>query len=95
VKSMGKCSKDECIYLEGFSLRGSKRQPGDTDNRSSLTWPHKRSGDNMDYNLVFEIASGILIAFAIGWVLLRYGLYAAIMMLFVYIVMLILRILRG
>jgi len=56
----------------------------------------------MDYDRVFEIALGILIAFAIGWVLLkygsvflRYGLYAVIVMLFVYIVMLILRILRG
>ena len=64
--------------------------------------PHKRSGDNMDYDRVFEIALGILMALAIGWVLLkygsvflRYGLYAVIVMLFLYIVMLILRILRG
>jgi hypothetical protein len=78
------------------------RQPGNTDNRSSLSRPHKRSGDNMDYDRGFEIALGILIALAIGWALLkygsvflRYGLYAVIVMLFVYIVMLILRILRG
>ena len=64
--------------------------------------PHKRSGDNMDFDRVFEIALGILLAFAIGWVFLkygsvflRYGLLAVIVMLFLYIVMLILRILRG
>ena len=78
------------------------RQPGNTDNRSSLSKPHNRSGDNMDFDRVIEIALGILIALAIGWVFLkygsfflRYGLLAVIVMLFVYIVMLILRILRG
>ena len=65
MKSMGKCRKDECIYIEGFSLKSSKRQPGNTDNRSSLSRPHKRAGDNMDFDRVFEIALGILIAFAI------------------------------
>ena len=56
----------------------------------------------MDYNRVFEIALGILIALAIGWAILkygsfflRYGLVAVVVMLFVYIVMLILRILQG
>jgi hypothetical protein len=61
---MGKCRKDECI-IEGFSLRSSKRQPSNTDNRSSLSRPHKISGENIDYDRVFEIALGILIAFAI------------------------------
>ena len=70
MKSIGKCRKDESI-IEGFSLRSSKRQAGNTVNRSSLSRPHKRSGDNMDFDHVFEIALGILIAFAIGWVLLR------------------------
>ncbi len=37
-----------------------------TDNRSFLSRPHKRSGDNMDYDRVFEIALGILLALAIG-----------------------------
>ena len=56
----------------------------------------------MDYKRVFEIALGILIALAIGWAILKYGsfflgygLVAVVVMLFVYIVMLILRILRG
>ena len=75
------------------------RQPGNADNSRSLSRPHKRSGDNMDYDRVFEIALGILIALAIGWVLLKYGsvflITIAIVLLFVYIVMLILRILRG
>ncbi len=61
--------------------------------------PHKRFGDNMDYNRVFEIVLGILIALAIGWVLLKYGLgflyVVVIVMGFIYIVFLILRILRG
>ena len=53
----------------------------------------------MDYNRVFEIALGILIALAIGWVFLKYGLgflyVVVIVMGFIYIVFLILRILRG
>jgi hypothetical protein len=100
---MGECRKDECIFIYRGFLSGLLRDSlGNTDNRSSLSRPHKRSGDNMNYNRVFEIAFGILIALAIGWVLLkygsfflRYGFLAVIVMLFVYIVMLILRILRG
>ncbi len=53
----------------------------------------------MDYHRVFEIATGILIALAIGWVLLKYGLgflyVVVIVMGFIYVVFLILRILRG
>jgi len=99
VKSIGKCRKDECIYIWGFSLRSTKREPGNTGNRSSLSRPHKRLGDKMDYNRVIEIALGILIALAIGWVFLKYGLgflyVVVIVMGFIYIVFLILRILRG
>ena len=53
----------------------------------------------MDYDRVIEIAFGILIALAIGWVLLKYGsvilISIAIVLLFVYIAVLVLRILRG
>jgi hypothetical protein len=103
VKSMSKCRKDECIYIYRGFLSGVLRDSlGNTGNRSSLSRPHKRSGDNVDYDRVFEIALGILIALAIGWAILkygsfflRYGLVAVVVMLFVYIAMLILRILRG
>jgi len=52
------------------------RQPGNTGNRSSLSRPHKRLGDNMDYDRVFEIALGILLALVIRWFFL--GTYEAI-----------------
>ena len=64
MKSMGKCRKDESI-IEGFSLRSSKRQPANTDNCGSLSRSHKRSGENINFDSVFKIALGILIAFAI------------------------------